>query len=459
MDNFDKMLKEKASLENISLPDELNNKIDEVIKELPDKQIKRKTPAMKALIAAALIAVVSLTAVYAKDIPIVSSIVDFFKGDSNEQYSSDAKTYEKLSSMVGQTVLDNGVSVTIDNVACDDNFLVLFYTIQGDGEKVFKGEGGVPIVSNIIGKININGKPKSSSNNDKWDSAYLTDDDKVRGMIRADISKDTLSDYFNVDFLVSRALGKEGQWNFKFDVSKEAASKDTKNYQINKTSAIKYPDGREHNITVDKVSLTPFGNQLTISEKYKTKVSKYDKELPPIFNLFALFDDKGNQLDILNKQIFSGADGASNSFEFVKCSKNVKSLTIVPVYTYSDNAPKEISNIPMVSLDKLPLELKMSNNGSLIIDKVSYGDNDTRIYYTKKGTILYNPNFTIIDEAGRNAFENTSVLYQNYIVDRDKGVYVYILPKLDSSKNYKVKYLADEKFKLLYDQKIEIKLN
>ncbi len=459
MESFDKILKEKANREKIDLPDNLNRKIDEVINELPDKQIKGKKPAMKALIAAALIVVISLTAVYAKDIPIVSSIVDFFKGDSNERYSSDAEAYEKLSSKIGQTVLNNGVSITIDNVACDDNFLVLFYTVQGDGQKVFKGEGGVPIISNLIGKINVNGQPKSISNNDKWDNAYLTDDDKVRGMIRADISKDTLTDNFSVDFLVSRALGKDGQWDFKFNVSKEAASKDTKIYQINKTASIKYPGGREHNITIDKVSLTPFGNQITISEKYKTKVSKYDKELPQIFNLFALFDDKGNQLDVLSKQTYSGPDGASNSFEFAKCGKDVKSLSIVPIYTYADNTPKEINHNPIVSLDKFPLELKMSSNGSLIISKVLYGNNDTRIYYTKKGTVVYNPHFTILDETGKNAFENTAVLYQNFIIDRDNGVYVYILPKLDNSKNYKVKYLTEERLKLLYDQKIEIKLN
>lgn len=73
-------------------------------------------------------------------------------------------------------------------------------------------------------------------------------------------------------------------------------------------------------------------------------------------NSFALFDDKNNSLDVLDK----GGSGvntktgiASNSYEFLKADKDTKSLTLVPISF--DNSienkelePQSIGNLPIV---------------------------------------------------------------------------------------------------------------
>ncbi|MDP4095007.1 MAG: hypothetical protein Q8920_16820, partial [Bacillota bacterium] len=107
---------------------------------------------------------------------------------------------------------------------------------------------------------------------------------------------------------------------------------------------------------------------------------------------------------------------------------------------------------------KFPLELKMSSKGSVVIDKIVYGENDTKIYYKNKGTVLYRPSITLLDNGGRNMLENVPILFQNNVVDRDSGLYVNILPKLDGNKVSKLQYVTDEKFELLYDYKISIPL-
>ncbi|WP_010250014.1 DUF4179 domain-containing protein [Acetivibrio cellulolyticus] len=458
MDDFDSMLKAKAKEEKLKIPDSLERKIEKSMNNLPRRQTMKKRSVI-AVVAAAAIITTSLTFVYAKDIPLINTVIEFFKGNSSLKYSGDAQAYVKYSTEVGKTITSNGVSITIDNIACDGNFLVLFYTAEGDGEKVSIGEGGIPIVNGILGEISIDGNQKKISNNDSSD-AYLTDDGKVKGMIRADISGDIFQKYSKVDFSVSYALAKEGKWDFKLDVSKETAMKDVKIVEVNKNAYIKNPDGREHNINIQKVSFTPFGNQIIISEKFDTSVSKYTKENSPSpFSLFALFDDKGNELDVLRGQLISEPENARNSFEFIKGGKGSKYLTLVPIYTYADNAPKEINYNPVISIDKFPLELKMSSKGALIIEKIEYGEDDTKLYYTKKGTVLNEGNFFFVDEEGNDVFDNMSIYRKDYIINRDKGIYVSVLPKLDTEKKYKLGYITDEKFDLLDQYKIEIPLN
>ena len=87
----------------------------------------------------------------------------------------------------------------------------------------------------------------------------------------------------------------------------------------------------KHNINVEKVLISPLANTIRINEK-PTKVFK--DWTPMLGNSFALFDDKNNSLDVLDK----GGSGvntktgiASNSYEFLKADKDTKLLTLVPI--------------------------------------------------------------------------------------------------------------------------------
>ncbi len=452
MDDFDILLKEKARKEPLSIPDSLESIIMKTLNNLPQNRKKRPRPTVAVAIVAALL-ILPIMTVYGKDIPMVNSILKYFQGNSGQRYSDDAGVYEKYSIGVSKTISDNGVSVSIDNIACDDNFLVLFYTVEGDVEKTFKGRGEDIFPNSLFGQIIINGKEKSPSNNDRYNyDSYLTPDGQLKGIIRADISNDSLPSDLNIDFLINEVCGKKGQWNFKLSISKEAATKDTKVVIINKEAYIKYPT-REHNIKIEKVSFTPFGNQILISEKYVPVPIGADRIT---FGDFALFDDQGNTVDVLPASIIGGGEkslSVENSFEFIKCNKNSKFLTLVPI-CYTDNAPEIPYNPAGVALEKLPLELKLSNKGSLVIEKVDFSDMDTRVYYTKKGVVTpiigY---FQLVDENGQNISAQA-----RSIADREKGLYVDVLPKLNRNEKYKIKYFTQPKFDLLYKSQIEIPL-
>jgi hypothetical protein len=458
MDELDIIIREKVSTEKIEIPEHLEENINKVLEKLPEKAGRRnnfRRNTFAAGISAAMI-VLSFTVAYANNVPLANSIVDFFKGNSSLIYSGDTNAYEKYANGVGKTIIYNGVSVTIDNIACDNNFLVLFYTVSGQGKNGVTSADGITLVNGLFGDISIDGKRKPYSNNDNSD-AYVTNDGKIKGMIRADVSGIDLPDNFKVDFNASlgRSSNKDGDWHFKFEVAKSDAMKDTKLVKVDKKVHIEYT-GREHNITIEKVSLTPFGNQISISEKFAVSEKSSKADGAPIFNSFALFDEKGNSLDVLDNQLMSMPDKAINSFEFVKGDKNIKSITFVPIRQYGDTEKKEIDYSPVVSTNKFPLELKMSSKGSLKVTRIEYGDTDTKIYYTREGVVLGPVSFSLVDDNGKSAYENVNFLYKDYIVDRKQGIHATVLPKVDRNKKYKLGYYTDEKFDLLNQYKVVI---
>ncbi|MGK0467220.1 DUF4179 domain-containing protein [Clostridium sp.] len=459
MDKFDIILKEKAKQETMKfeLPVSLNLKIDATLNNINQKRAPKKRSYIAASVAAAII-FSSFTAVYGKNVPIVNKIIDFFQGNTTLHYSGDLQKFEKYSTIIGKTLTENGVNITIDNVSCDDNFLVIFYNITGDIKNIINTNGDMEVSYFPSYNLIVDGK-RNYSNNDKRD-AYLTSDGNIKGIIRADIGGQSLPENFKLNLLFNTTNTKDYNYEFKMDISKKSAMSNSKVVNINKKATIKYPD-REHAITVEKVALTPFGNQIVISEKFKTpslplSSDNHDVEIP--FSQFALFDDKGNALDVIPfNSITSSLSTSKNSFEFVKAKKDIKSLTLIPIRYISD-IKERISPNP-INIDKLPLELKMSGKGSLIVDKIEYGDTETRVFYTTKGVVLHYGNFFFVDDKGNNVYKNVVMTDKDFILDRESGLHVAVLPKLEKNMKYKLGYYYDEEFELLEQYKIDIPLN
>jgi hypothetical protein len=81
----------------------------------------------------------------------------------------------------------------------------------------------------------------------------------------------SLPDSFNLEIYTSRIFDVQGSWFIPLDVDKSNAQGDT----LVATPGIKAivtsgPDHKyTHNITVDKVTISPFGNRITLTEMVK----------------------------------------------------------------------------------------------------------------------------------------------------------------------------------------------
>jgi len=231
---------------------------------------KRKGPLFKtAVVAASLAGVIIITSTilpaYAKEIPIIGSVFQYFMGFNNN-HNQVVSEYIKYSKTIKQSVDKNGIKFTVDEVSCDANSLVISYTIESE---------------NKINKIDFENPPSIYVNGKYIGVSFDTDsknidDNTVKGIIIVDISKDKLPEKFDLDFTMYKMNLSEKleldpttkdnisstteNWNFKFNVSKEESNKNTLVYTPNVSSKLPI-----WNYTVNNITMRPFSNSIAIT--------------------------------------------------------------------------------------------------------------------------------------------------------------------------------------------------
>ncbi len=241
-------------------------------------------------------------------IPGVGSI---FKLIDYDRMGRNLSAYEKFATSINKSVENNGIKVTIDEIAIDDNSLVITSTIEGDGLQEERGYMTPDIV--------LNGKQvESFSNSDK-----KVFDKKLVSVITANVSDFTLDNNINV-YLNMHSIGNTvGLWEFKFNVSKMNNVSNSK--VINLDKSIKIPNST---LTLDKMTISPLGNTINYSGKYdNTNEGKRNE----IFS-FIVMDENGRILDA--RELGGGSNNKKyeGKIEIFDDLSNVNSLTVVPVF-------------------------------------------------------------------------------------------------------------------------------
>lgn len=462
MDYIDKMIKKRVESEDWTIPQSLDNTIDCVLNDLPQRKVYKRTP-LKLLVPAALIIILTTTTVLAAGLPTVkdsiNSVISFFQGKSDTRYASDKQNFEKFNNAVGLSAEDKGIKVTVDNIAVDDNFLNIFYTIESNKPLAKKDtdQYNNPITwfpdfnYKINGKqvITINGKPTLKVLNNNAIDAYFESEYKLKGMMRLNISGETLKDNFLLEISTNWLPDAKGNWTISTTVDKNQTKAATKTVYPNRAATIKLDD--THKITIDKVSISPFGSQILISERIHRGQH--------IFSDFALFDDKGNSLDVLDLSLMEQANVKNtNAFEFIKTNKDMKYITLVPMKI--DNAYRSLPD-PVGDINKLPIILKRNPTCNIVVENIVFTQNQMKIKYHIEGfnrAVIY---FDFYDKNGNEIdFRDIS---RELFIDRVSGKYTEKYTSLktnfDFSKISKILLHAKPKFDLLYDQQIRIDLN
>lgn len=455
LDDFDKLLKKRAQEDTCHIPDNFNKSINSVLTNLPDRKKLRK-PLTKAALIAALVAAISGTTVFASTNPavksVVSSIISHFDSGKNSRYISDKGNFEKFNKSVGVSTEDKGIKFTVDSIATDDNFINIFYTIESkqpinmfpndEEAKVFEAFLSTPFLN-----LRINGKEAKHSNHNDID-AHFESDKVLKVMRRFNVSQTTLPEQFNLEISTDEIFRTKGIWVASARVDKSDVAVETKMVEPNIKKTINI-GGYKHNITIDKVSISPFGNQIVITER-----TWNDR----LFHIFAIFDDKDNNLDVLNTDMTGNGFGkATNSFEFIKGSTDMKYISLVPIkFTESGKAAIEKSDI-----NKLPISFKTNNAGSRVVDNIEFDKNVIRIKYHNEGVQLWDPAFLFYDANGNEL--DLGTCGTSTAVDRQTGQFTNTLTfaneNVDFSSIAKIgTFSGVQRIELLKDQAIKINL-
>ncbi|GAE02177.1 ecf-type sigma factor negative effector [Clostridium botulinum B str. Osaka05] len=449
--NIDKDEEENLDLnmDNLRKKKLKKNLLKQVKGKRTKKNFKHKAVAASLIIATTLISV-NIPA-FAKNISEFKSVIQALVGYGVPKEGE----YEKYSNSVNKSVTDKGITLTINEVVCDDTELMIVYTIKTQDnikkivEEVKEATG---IYFSFSQYIKIDGKETSGGSSS--DGKYLDGHTYINSE-SIDIGDMNLKNSFNVDLNVKNIYDVIGNWNFKFSVSKNEAAKHTKVFKPN--TKVQFDESL---VNVEKVSFTPMNTNITVTGDYKDKSREATKNREEDFkkgkssghNLYEwfVFDDKGNE--IIPKGSKSYEKESLNDYI---CNLNLVAVKSIPKYLnvvpYRINFDREEYKkyesadgsifIPPIYKDingVYPIELSQGSIGKLIIKEIKTYKDKTVVKYKVEGKapFLQAKQLFIKDDKDNVAQGKDN----NFDVKKDSSPNEYIMEfePLDKNKKYRI---------------------
>lgn len=433
-----------------------NSLQDRIMDRIEGQEMKKSTikkTGRTAVVAAALIAALATSAFAMTPTgqETISSIIAYFQNDRATEMTS-MEELAKYNEEIGKSFTKDGYTITLDNVAADDNFVHVFYTIKSDSVPFY--EGDTPKASmysdamrgpQMNVEIAINGEIAGWNANHNTVDGYFVDNYTYKSAAKYNVAGMDIPDIFKVE-LFGEVVQPDGElsetylklfkmdgyaemteedkaslWYVAADVDKAKVKVDTVSKDIN--AKLTWMEGG----TLEKAVFSPFGNQLVIS----TSLSDYDDYYRA--DQFALFDENGNSLDVINTDLRGSVDGSSrNSLEFLKANKDTAKLKLVPI-KFNEHGD---ANVPELPVGTYPLTYKVNNYGSVVVTDIRISDGQVEIDYYKDGFVMYDPGFVLMDADGENAEPGGKlgcVLYHDVHYDTNSYTARYVYDALDEN--------------------------
>lgn len=383
--------------------DALKNRI---MDRMEDNSMKKSTKrSIKSIMAlAACIAVIGISTAFA-----AGNVISYFQSDKAIDITSMAELAE-YNEEVGATASNGGYTVTIDNLATDDNFMHVFYTLKKDDAPMTEEDYNLWFLCRINGKL-------ANFGNNNTENAYLTEDGSYKGVMKLNIANMDVPDTFTLEMYAETRIKNESQFegNYLYDdntvltdadkakllyvsTTAKKTSVETKSIvkKVSKKFPVTYYDGNDSKLQgegeISKVVFSPFASQLVVKDNCEgfggMKISGC-----------AMFDENGQSLDILNTDLNGGqvGEGTTNIIEFLKADTNTKSLKIVPVTgSMSYNEEKTTTQ----QIGTYPMTFKTSEYGSVVVTDIRFSDGAFEIDYYKDGFVMYDPYLRTMDKDG-----------------------------------------------------------
>lgn len=327
----------------------LKNSLRNKIKTNKFKKLKIGTvTAAAALICMTIIGYINPS--FASQVPGLNPIVQTIN------YYGDQGEYAKYSEIINKTVTFSGTSFTINSVVCDENSLLIGYTIKS--EKKINSQD----LPGFLPSFKINGIPMNSG----WGGGLKnTAASTYIGTIELSMARKIyFPNRFKLDMSFDSLLGVKGNWNFKFIVSRESLNKETHSFKPNLKVKLK-----NTTIKIKKVSLTPVNTTILLD----SNTTDYN---------WLIFDDNGNELSFKNSNTSNGIFSKYEStYNYSKANKTTKKLILIP---YKLGKLKD-TVIPINT--KLPLQISQGKNGKINLTSVNILDDKLIIHGTATGNL------------------------------------------------------------------------
>ena len=389
-----------------------------------------------SLIAAAILcgSAVTVCAVGPQLVTMLGGKIGFFEEAPSQSEVSDPveaprtnfvetqKKLEAYNAAIGETVTDNGVSITLDNISMDVTSMDIFLTITGQEaiDEIMSWDDYGPLWNRFFGVgpdfyyATINGETIAQYDVEDW---YLNDDGSLklwRHYILTDVPE---GDEIQVVLEDNSALARSGNWKFTVTLDGESVRAGAKVAQPADfpMPEVTYTDieGKDYTLNRDlHLSYLAFGPvggviQTTVEEKHTTASDGSDVMLYEGMDASMLYitDNTGKELHTCKATSISG-----DALNLTAPAENATSITLTPVVSNENGASRETRT---VSLDELKKGIKIETSaiggytvenfvikdGAISYDLVPYGWSG---YYSEVLRPQYDGKITQVEEEVTN---------------------------------------------------------
>lgn len=459
---FDEKLKARAQREGSPTPEGFDERMDALLRDLPAQitPIKKRRPARTVLcIGIAATLVVGAAAAAPTMLEMARNVIGYFAQNSGSQYAAYQGKYEKYNAAVGMSDTNGDQTLTIDNLAVDDSYMMVFYTLKSETPIELVGTADEPqswrtswTAPTFFAQIN--GEALDTSGTIE-NEATMPDEYTLTGVQRI-VLKEALPDQFDL-VLYDSGMSDINNSNFQFamSVDKSAVAVETLTVEPKQDFTVdistKSDEGEPLHLhyepRVERVSISPFGSTITLSERGTAP-----------FDRFVLRDDKGNYLPVLETGGTVGSifERLSNSFEFMGAGLDTKSITLIP--RIASGAAHKVSG----ALDSMPLTDDSTNGFTL--ESLEMGDRQATATFSFRGAVsVGHVNFTL-QLADGTLLDHVTDCFIDYTYDRENGLCITTIEYPDATPEQIAQitgvsfWQPDDDLTLLEDQAVTINL-
>lgn len=458
---FDEKLKARAQREGSPMPEGFDERMDALLHDLPAQvtPIKKHRPARTAVcigIAAAL--VVGAAAATPTVIQMAQGAIGYFTQNSGSEYAEYQGKYEKYNAAVGLSDTNGDQTLTIDNLAVDDSYMLVFYTLKSSTPIMLQGTDDDPQTWRTKWTAptffaQINGKLLDTTGAIE-NEATMPDAYTLTGVHRI-VLKEALPDQFDL-VLYDGGSSDINNANFQFEMSvdKSAVAVETLTVEPKQDFTVEFDYKSANGVTVpirntpriERVSISPFGSTLALSERAENPLTS-----------FVLRDDKGNYLPVIsNGSVGSTIERVTNTFEFIGADLDTKSVTLIPCIDKGNM--HEVKG----GLDSMPLTDDSACGYTL--ESLDIGEHRAVATFSFRGPVtMSNVQFSLLLADGTE-LDHLTDCFMDFRYDRENGLCITTIEYPDATPEQIAQITSvsfwqpDDDLELLEDQAVTIDL-
>nr|WP_297175469.1 DUF4179 domain-containing protein [uncultured Agathobaculum sp.] len=457
---FDEKLKAEARREGGPLPLGFDERMDALLDTLsagaqPTK--KRHAPRTVVCIGIAAALVVSVAAAAPAVLQMARNAISYFDRNQNSEYANYQGKYERFNAAVGMSDTNGGQTLTIDNIAVDDSYLMIFSTLKSETPiELRSGEHVSPSASVEWTAptffVEINGELLDTTGPVE-NEAELVDAYTLTAVQRIALKK-LLPDQFDM-VLYEGGMSDITQSNFQFAMSVDKSTvavetltvKPMQDFTVDISTDYQGETIQLHYAPrIERVSISPFGSSITLSEASADPLTS-----------FVLRDERGNYLPLLYIGSVGGSEisRATNSFEFIGATLDTQSITLIP---YLDEGR---SHKVEGTLDSLPLT--DNSAGGFTLESLDIGAERTVAAFSIRGAVDYtNAQFSLLLANG-TPLDRLVDCYMDFTYDRQNALCITTIEYPDATPELLaqvtgVSFWQPNELTLLEDQAVTIVL-